>query len=244
MNILPKKSWHVRNKDNVERVRRDEERAAADQRERRQRAEMAEREARTDLLRSRARRSLPASQGQTLALKASEAAPRSLNLFNELEGDSRRKIGSKEHEAEKRQEKEKQERALGLLTYLGQSSSEAQTNKPWYQDCPGQRAERASEETDSRLKRQMDPLLLMRQHLRKAGKLPSSERRPPAMGRARGAQGLQAERLLREETERARALLLLRGGGRVLPEPEMDDRKRAYNSQFHPSLSNKRQRRR
>ncbi|XP_062890955.1 leukocyte receptor cluster member 1 [Mobula hypostoma] len=239
MNILPKKSWHVRSRDNVARVRRDEDRAAAEERESKWRAALADQEARTEFLRKRARLSLPDDPTQEAV-----ATHQNLNLFSDLEGGKRETVGSKEYEAERRQEKERRERALGLLTYLGQSASESQTAPPWYTRPPSLQD---GAEADVRLKGRMDPLRGMKEGLR--GGASREVGAGTGRGRARPATGhsdLRAERLQREAAERARAEALLRGlEGRGRREEQRDEGGAfAYNSQFHPELTRQHRKRR
>ncbi|XP_048374372.1 leukocyte receptor cluster member 1 [Sphaerodactylus townsendi] len=256
MNILPKKSWHVRNKDNVARVRRDEAEAEAQRQSREARVLLAEQEARTDYLRKKARLSAPGKNSSSLDLLGSEGPPQHINFFQELQEG-----GNKEHEEEKRQEKERREKALGILTYLGQSAAEAQTSRPWYQEPP----ERSKDEKpqgnskDVKLKGRLDPLVEMEKHLRKKkssqkeGKKEKGERVQKdrkgnlAAGPSPSSspvEKLRQERLQRERAERARAeALLAQRAGKPLPgeaEEEVDERKRGYNSQFHPQLARKR----
>ncbi|KAF6288339.1 leukocyte receptor cluster member 1 [Rhinolophus ferrumequinum] len=166
MNILPKKSWHVRNKDNVARVRRDEAQAREEEKERERRVLLAQQEARTEFLRKKARH-----QNSLPELEAAEAgAPSSgpVDLFRELleegKGETR---GNKEYEEEKRQDKERQEKALGILTYLGQSAAEAQTQPPWYQLPPGRGPSPPGPGPDVKIKNRLDPLQEMQKHLGK-----------------------------------------------------------------------------
>ncbi|XP_015269895.1 PREDICTED: leukocyte receptor cluster member 1 [Gekko japonicus] len=252
MNILPKKSWHVRNKDNVARVRRDEAEAEAQRQRREARVLLAEQEARTEFLRKKARLSAPGSDSSSSDLLAlgSEGSSQHINLFHESQEG-----GNKEHEEEKRQEKERQEKALGILTYLGQSAAEAQTTRPWYQEPP-ERSEAVAK--DVKLKGKLDPLVEMERHLRKK----KSSQKEGKKGKQKESRGnlavgtsslsasssalekLRQERLRREQAERARAeALLAQKAGTFLPgeaEEEVDERKRGYNSQFHPQLARKR----
>lgn len=250
MNILPKKSWHVRNKDNVARVRRDEAQAREEEKERERRILLAQQEARTEFLRKKARH-----QNSLPELKAAKAgAPSSgpVDLFRELLEEGKGVIrGNKEYEEEKRQEKERQEKALGILTYLGQSAAEAQTQPPWYQLPPGREAPPPGPGPDIKIKNRLDPLLEMQKHLgkrrhnvddkghsRKEKERSEKQRpkEPPSL------EQLRTERHRREAAERARAeALLARVQGRApqeqQPEEEADDRRRRYNSQFNPQLA-------
>lgn len=132
MNILPKKSWHVRNKDNVARVRKDEAEAAEKEREAKRRVERAEQEvtlscslntaerqnthkkevltsvllcfqARTEFLRRKARSALQDGTADDAEPTAGSAALEHLNLFP-LEESSEKK-GNEEYLKEKKDEK-------------------------------------------------------------------------------------------------------------------------------------------
>ncbi|XP_070583953.1 leukocyte receptor cluster member 1 [Erythrolamprus reginae] len=251
MNILPKKSWHVRNKDNVARVRRDEAEAELQRQKREARVLLAEQEARTEFLRKKAR--LSDKSGSDLVALDSEKPSGHLNLFQALQ-----ESGNKEYEEEKKQEKERKEKALGILTYLGQSSAESQTSIPWYQELPDPSKTNAK---DEKRKGRLDPLAEMAKHLYKKkcshkkeekkgkGKVNHNESkgnvalRPPSSSPSCSLEQLRQERLQRERAEQARteSLLAQRSGmGPHQEEEEMDERKRGYNSQFNPQLARQR----
>uniref|UniRef100_A0A8C6SXT4 Leukocyte receptor cluster (LRC) member 1 n=1 Tax=Neogobius melanostomus TaxID=47308 RepID=A0A8C6SXT4_9GOBI len=265
MNILPKKSWHVRNKDNVARVRKDEAQAAEEEREAKRRIERAEQEARTEYLRKKARSALEAA-GVTRNEDEQESRPTTvsehLNLFP-LEESSEKK-GNEEYLKEKKEETEKQERAIGLLVSLGPQPGEEIT--PWYMKTGSEKVEESKasdkkktlteeekEKKQRRLKDSLDPLHDIKKAL---GSKDRSEHKSKKDKRDRGEkrshgessiERLRAERLLREAEERRKAQALIdqkKGKGKDSDAARYtNDRDRPYNNAYFPELARKRQRR-
>lgn len=194
MNILPKKKWHVRTKDNIERVRRDEAQAAEEAREVERRALLAEQEARTSLLRARARERLGHSNEEELKTleepkedeealigpSLSDIVPGGdggvisssghVNFFQDLEEGQNSMKGNEEHEEEKKKEQEEYEKKVGYLTYLGQDTEELTGDQVWWKKLPSNRKEIVTEEqgkssVGTKQKDFLDPLKDLRRHL-------------------------------------------------------------------------------
>ncbi|XP_076304193.1 leukocyte receptor cluster member 1 homolog isoform X3 [Tachypleus tridentatus] len=125
MNILPKKRWHVRTKDNIARVRRDEADARRKNEEQKRRSQIAEQEVRINLLRKRAR-----------DVSSDDIQGKHVNFFKEIEDGEYRGGTNKDHEDEKKKKEEDFEKRIGLLNYLQDSVS---GQNLWYLESPGER---------------------------------------------------------------------------------------------------------
>ncbi|KAK0054181.1 leukocyte receptor cluster member 1 [Biomphalaria pfeifferi] len=177
MNILPHKSWHVRTKKNIEKVRRDEEKAALEEKEKQRRQALADQEARTDLLRLRAsgksgkHDKISSDVTKDVVVYESDGKREHINFFKDIE-DGLKHGKNREHEAEKKQEQEEFEKKIGLLTYLGQSTKEVE---PWYLkniSKSSKESESSSQKNVSKpeTSHSMDPLMQMSEYLKKKHK--------------------------------------------------------------------------
>lgn len=132
MNILPKKRWHVRTKENIARVRKDEAEAAEKERQENLRIENADREARLGVLKTKSKQKL--LEAGVPAINVAEPVSEHVNLFADY--DSAIKNTNKEHDSEIKEKKEDYEKKIGYLTYLGQDTNESLKKKNWYEVAP------------------------------------------------------------------------------------------------------------
>lgn len=139
MNILPKKRWHVRTKENVARVRKDIAEAAELEKANQTRIQNADREARLNVLRAEASKKLNSYEAFQIT------QPDTTNLDNtitsaaqtDFTGPPKTEINAnKLHDKEIKDEKEEYEKKIGYLTYLGQATNEILGKKNWYEVLP------------------------------------------------------------------------------------------------------------
>ncbi|CDW58927.1 hypothetical protein TTRE_0000725601 [Trichuris trichiura] len=225
MNILPKKRWHVRTKENVAKVRRDEAAAAAEERARMARAALAEQEARTKFLISRLGDDAEASS-DIVGISDKEQKGH-LNLFDEA-GSRGGIFGvNPEAEAEKKQQREQEERRIGLLRYLGEGSMEYMKQTPWYEQVP-ERFKNRDHPPPAPTTSHDDE----QRSIKEAEKRKKRKKHPPTM------EELRAERLKREKLENARSELLLKHHSPARSEhvakKDPHDFRQKYSSQFNP----------
>ncbi|KAH8355912.1 hypothetical protein KR200_001912, partial [Drosophila serrata] len=157
-------SWHVRTKDNIARVRRDQAAAAAVEKIRQDKLEFAESEARINFLRCQSGLPEKVSAKQAFGPDKNDANPeqtKGVDLFSDYR--SHVKTTNKDLEKEQKEEQEKYEKQIGYLTYLGQDTNEALKVRSWYEVAPKRPELGNTSSAESHLKQKMahDPLTLI-----------------------------------------------------------------------------------
>uniref|UniRef100_A0A915CWF5 CBF1-interacting co-repressor CIR N-terminal domain-containing protein n=1 Tax=Ditylenchus dipsaci TaxID=166011 RepID=A0A915CWF5_9BILA len=152
MNILPKKKWHVRTKENMARVRRDEAKAAAEQQAIDERVKLADHEDRIRRLKTRNSANygpafFTAKQSTSTADPDEESQNNEgvsggqsahVNLFAELEEQERKNLGqgNKEYAAEKKKEGDEWESKMGIMKRFAEDTKEFSKEKYWWENIP------------------------------------------------------------------------------------------------------------
>lgn len=93
--------------------------------------------------------------------------PTHVNFFQDLEDGHVAHTGiNKEHEQEKKEEKEAYEKKIGYLTYLGQDTDEITGNVQWYNKKP-KRLElcTTNKEIETKVKTFNDPLMIIKKYV-------------------------------------------------------------------------------
>lgn len=143
--------WHVRTKENIARVRKDEAEAAEKERQERLRIENADKEARLNILKQKRKQALLESGFIETKEESSQplesGAPEHINLFANFEHATT--TTNREHDKEIKEKNEEYEKKIGYLTYLGQDTNEALKKKNWYEVLPESKFSQSSNLRDT-----------------------------------------------------------------------------------------------
>lgn len=186
-----------------------------------------------------------------------------VNFFQDLEDGHVAHTGvNKEHELEKKEEKEAYEKKIGYLTYLGQDTDEITGNVQWYNKKP-KRLEicKTDKEIETKFKISHDPLMVMKKYIEsdtkdsKISKVLSKKKDDSPIKKHKkkkhkrkmekekiDLEKLREKRLKREREERFRAsqLIAKMNGVKPIEVPKSQPKPtivQKYNSQFNPYLA-------
>lgn len=137
---------------------------------------MQEQEAKIQLMREHVKQKydLPNTKVEPSVEKCTaDVVPEHVNFFKDLEeGATGTNAKNKDHEQELKEEKEKYEKQIGYLTYLGQDTNEATGNVSWYNKPRSQLREDKDDESDIKGKSKLDPICTYK-HLFQRQQFPS-----------------------------------------------------------------------
>nr|CDS31698.1 leukocyte receptor cluster [Hymenolepis microstoma] len=254
MNILPKKRWHVKNKDNAARVEADEARDRKKKNDEKIRSLIATQEARADYLRKRAR-------GDGFESKSVITSQDALRLFADVEENRNLITSNKEYEEELKQEKEAHEKKLGILKLVEADAIRKQKADPLLQMKQVEEkfdrireANRvaASKERAAAIQVTSSCSSLFADDIKAPGTKRNVDEKAldEKEAKRRRLERLRAERLARERGERERAAVVLcksmglssmvnaAAASIEAASTVTDERHLPFNSAFNPELSN------
>eukprot|EP00124_Ichthyophonus_hoferi_P000693 Ihof_evm22s27 gene=Ihof_evmTU22s27 len=175
----PHPSWHVYSRENIEKVKKDEEEARLKEEANNERAALAEQEARMRTLRTQAHTKYGTRKEEGPSV-ADPLAEGHVNLFYDLE-HARDVVARQDREKEKKEEQNDWEKKVGIVTYLGQSANETTKKKAFYESMPvtaiqsEPKEDNVQEKRERGRKKRQDPLANMQKYLSL-----KSESQPPS----------------------------------------------------------------
>ncbi|CAD5210288.1 unnamed protein product [Bursaphelenchus xylophilus] len=211
MNILPKKKWHVRTKENMARVRRDEAAAAEAEQSRLERVRLAEHERRLELLKAKQSDPFKSGRDKEEGEDTKEIQPSSsghINFFEELEQQERSNMasGNKEYQAEKKAEQHAWESKMGIMKKFAEDTMEISGEKNWWE-----KIERIKPEVKEKNVTEKKMNKKEKKHKkRKRRRSSSEEEEDSAEAKKKRIEALRAERLQREAEEKRREAKLIK----------------------------------